>query len=140
MITKMSHVSIYVKNQAEALEFYRDRLGFEVRNDFSMDTGFRWLTVGPADQPDLELVLMEINPGPPLDEESARMMSALLEKGALGAGVFETENCQATYETLRSRGVEFLQPPKEQPYGIEALFKDNSGNWFSLTQRYAGNF
>ncbi len=135
MISKMSHTTIYVKNQDEALKFYRDILGFEVRTDSTMDGGFRWLTVAPKAQPDLEIVLMEIKPGFLFDEETARQMCSLLEKGKLGAGVFDTSDCKATYEELKAKGVEFMSPPAERPYGIEALFKDNSGNWFSLTER-----
>jgi predicted enzyme related to lactoylglutathione lyase len=134
MIEKMSHATVYVTNQQEALEFYRDKLGFEVRTDATMDGGFRWLTVGPKNQSDFEIVLMEIKPGFLFDEASAGQLRALVESGKLGAGVFDTEDCQATYEELKSKGVEFMAPPQERPYGIEALFKDNSGNWFSLTQ------
>ena len=135
MIQRMSHATIYVTDQEKALEFYRDKLGFEVRTDATMDGGFRWLTVGPKSQPDFELVLMEPTPGMLFDEETANQLRAMLEKGALGGGVFETEDCQATYEELKGRGVEFMSPPAERPYGIEALFKDNTGNWFSLTER-----
>jgi catechol 2,3-dioxygenase-like lactoylglutathione lyase family enzyme len=135
MIQKMSHATVYVTNQQEALEFYRDKLGFEVRTDATMDGGFRWLTVGPKSQPDFEIVLMEPSVGFMFDEESASKLRSLVENGKLGAGVFETNDCHATYEELKSRGVEFKSPPAERPYGIEALFKDNSGNWFSLTER-----
>jgi predicted enzyme related to lactoylglutathione lyase len=134
MITKMSHATVYVTDQEKALEFYRDKLGFVVRTDATMGE-FRWLTVGPEGQPDFEIALMEPAPGFLYDEETAAQIRALIEKGALGAGVFDTDDCRATYEELKSRGVEFMQPPAERPYGIEALFKDNSGNWFSLTER-----
>jgi catechol 2,3-dioxygenase-like lactoylglutathione lyase family enzyme len=135
MIKKLSHATIYVTNQDEAYKFYVEKLGFEVRTDATMEGGFRWLTVGPKDQPEIELVLMEPKGGMMLDEESAKQLRALVEKGAMGTGVFDTDDCQATYEELKSRGVEFLSPPTDRFYGIEALFKDNSGNWFSLTQR-----
>jgi catechol 2,3-dioxygenase-like lactoylglutathione lyase family enzyme len=135
MIKKLSHATIYVTNQDEAYKFYVEKLGFEVRTDATMEGGFRWLTVGPKDQPEFELVLMEPKGGMMLDEESAKQLRALVEKGAMGTGVFDTDDCQATYEELKSRGVEFLAPPTDRFYGIEALFKDNSGNWFSLTQR-----
>jgi catechol 2,3-dioxygenase-like lactoylglutathione lyase family enzyme len=134
MISRMSHTTIYVKNQEEALRFYRDKLGFEVRTDVTMEGGFRWLTVGLKDQSDLEIVLMGLYPNTMMDENTVNQLKTLLEKGALGAGVFETKDCRATYEEYRKRGVEFLAPPEEKVYGIEALFKDNSGNWFSLTQ------
>lgn len=134
MITKMSHATIYVIDQGEALEFYRDKLGFKVVTDATMDGGFRWLTVAPQNQPDFEIALMEPKPGFMFEEEDANHLRGLITKGKLGAGVFDTENCQATYEDLSAKGVEFLSPPAERPYGIEAIFKDNSGNWFSLTQ------
>jgi catechol 2,3-dioxygenase-like lactoylglutathione lyase family enzyme len=133
MITKLSHAGIYVLNQNEALRFYTEKLGFEVRTDVTMGD-YRWLTVGPKGQPDLEIVLSEVKPGGTFDEETVGHLRALLAKGAIGAGVFEADDCRATYEELKSKGVEFISPPQEQPYGIEAVFKDNSGNWFSLTQ------
>jgi catechol 2,3-dioxygenase-like lactoylglutathione lyase family enzyme len=133
MITRLSHATIWVLDQDEALAFYRDTLGFEVRTDQTVDA-FRWLTVGPADQPDLELVLLV--PGPPMmPPEAAEQIKALVDKGAMGSGVFATADCHATYETLKAKGVEFLQEPAERSYGIEALFRDPFGNWFSLTQR-----
>lgn len=135
MIRKMSHTTIYVTNQQKALEFYTEKLGFEVRTDFTMQGGFRWLTVGLKDQPDLEIILMEPKPGMLFDEETARQLRSLVEKGVLGSGVFETPDCRKTYEELRKKGVEFKAPPEEKVYGIEAIIKDNSGNWFSLTQR-----
>ena len=134
MIEKMSHATVYVNNQQEALEFYRDKLGFDVRNDVTME-GYRWLTVAPKDQPGFEIILMEPKAGFMYDEETASQIRSLIGKGIMGAGVFDTPNCQVTYEELKARGVEFLSPPAERPYGIEAVFKDNSGNWFSLTQR-----
>jgi predicted enzyme related to lactoylglutathione lyase len=135
MIKRMSHTTIYVTDQEEALKFYTEKLGFEVRTDATMDGGFRWVTVGLKDQADLEIVLMEPRGGMMFDEAVANQLRAVIEKGGLGAGVFETEDCRATYEELKRKGVEFMSPPTERPYGIEALFKDNSGNWFSLTQR-----
>ena len=131
MIRALSHATIYVNDQDAALEFYTKKLGFEVRTDARMDD-FRWLTVGPKDQPDLELVLMK--PGAMLDEATRKTLQELVAKGAMGAGVFRTADCRATYEELKARGVEFMSEPAERPYGIEAVFKDNSGNWFSLTQ------
>ena len=135
MIKKMSHTTIFVINQDEALKFYTEKLGFDVRTDATMDGGFRWVTLGLKEQPDLELVLMEPKAGMMMDEETASQLRSIVGKGVLGAGVFDTDDVQATYEELKSRGVEFMGPPAERPYGIEALFKDNSGNWFSLTQR-----
>jgi catechol 2,3-dioxygenase-like lactoylglutathione lyase family enzyme len=134
MISKMSHAAIFVLDQQAALEFYRDKLGFEVRTDATMDGGFRWLTVGPKDQPGFEIILMEPSPGFMFDEATANQIRDLVQGGKLGAGVFDTPDCQAAYEELKAKGVEFISPPQEQPWGIGAVFKDNSGNWFSLSQ------
>ncbi len=133
MIKKLSHATIYVTNQEEAKKFYTEKLGFDVRTDVTME-GFRWLTVGPKSQPDMEIVLMEPKAGFMFDEATVKQMRDLIAKGAMGAGVFDTDDCHATYEALKKQGVEFLSPPQERPYGVEAIFKDNSGNWFSLTQ------
>jgi catechol 2,3-dioxygenase-like lactoylglutathione lyase family enzyme len=133
MITKLSHATLYVTDQDEALEFYTKKLGFEVRTDATME-GFRWLTVGARDQRDLEIVLMRLAPGGPWDAETVAQLQALLAKGGLGGGVFEADDCRKTYEELRAKGVEFTSPPTERPYGVEATFKDPFGNWFSLTQ------
>ena len=136
MIQRQSHSTVYVINQEEALEFYRDTLGFEVNTDMPMgDSGPRWLTVSPKGQPDLELVLAELTPGPMFDAEAAEGIRSLVEKGAFGIGVFETDDIHGDYERLKGQGVEFVSPPKEQFYGTEAIVKDNSGNWFSLTER-----
>ncbi|WP_428267332.1 VOC family protein [Haliangium sp.] len=136
MIQSLSHATIYVNDQDAAKEFYVNKLGFEVRTDVTME-GFRWLTVGPKDQKDLEIVLMEPSPGM-LDADTVAQIKALIAKGALGAGVFHTPDCRATYAELKARGVEFMTEPTERPYGIEATFKDDSGNWFSLTQPRQG--
>jgi predicted enzyme related to lactoylglutathione lyase len=134
----MSHATIFVNNQDDALEFYRDKLGFEIRTDARVSDDFRWLTVGPRDQPDFEIVLMEPKAGMSMDEATVTQLRSIMEKGVLGAGVFNTDDCRATYKELKGRGVEFLSEPAERPYGIEAIFKDNSGNWFSLTQHGEG--
>jgi catechol 2,3-dioxygenase-like lactoylglutathione lyase family enzyme len=135
MITKMSHTTLFVLDQVEALDFYKNKLGFEVRTDSTMDGGFRWLTVGPKNQPDLEIVLMAISPGQMFDEKTAGTIKELVKNGKLGAGVFECDNCRATYEELKAKGVIFMSEPEQKFYGVEALFKDNSGNWFSMTER-----
>jgi catechol 2,3-dioxygenase-like lactoylglutathione lyase family enzyme len=134
MIQKMSHVTLFVRNQDEAKDFYVDKLGFQVRTDHTMDGGFRWLTVGPPQQPDLEIVLMEPKPGPMLDDEAAQAVQVLLRKGVLGAGVFQVDDCRKTYEDLKAKGVQFAGAPEERFYGIEAIVKDGLGNWFSMTQ------
>jgi len=128
-------MTIYVLDQDAAYDFYVNKLGLEVHTDAKMDGGFRWLTVNPKGQPDLEIALMPTGPGPMRDQETSDMLRALIAKGALSGGVLETADVQKTYEELKAKGVEFSQPPTERFYGIEALFKDNSGNWFSLTQR-----
>ncbi len=135
MIQKLSHATVYVLDQEQALDFYTNKLGFAVRMDVTMEGGFRWLTVGPPEQPELELVLFGVTAGGMFDETTAGHLRALLEKGVLGVGVFSTTDCHATYAELQARGVEFMSPPQAQPYGIEASFKDNSGNVFSLTQQ-----
>jgi len=136
MIQRMSHTTIFVLDQDRALAFYTEKLDFEVRADARMGD-FRWLTVGPKGQPDLEIILFAIKPSPTHDEATCTTLRALVAKGALGAGVFNTADCRKTYAELIAKGVEFVQPPTERPYGVEALLKDDSGNWFSLTQRTA---
>jgi catechol 2,3-dioxygenase-like lactoylglutathione lyase family enzyme len=134
MITRLSHATVFVLDQEEALRFYRDKLGFEVRNDMKMDNGFRWLTVGPKTQPDLEIILMGVAESPMLSAEKAAMLRQLIQSGAIGPGVLEVDDCHKTYEELKAKGVQFMGPPAERFYGIEALMKDNSGNWFSMCQ------
>jgi catechol 2,3-dioxygenase-like lactoylglutathione lyase family enzyme len=134
MIQRLSHVSIYVLDQDAAYDFYVNKLSFEVRTDQKMDNGFRWLTVGPKGQPGLQIVLMPTTPSPMMDQATSDALRALIRKGVMGAGVFQTADCKRTYEELKAKGVEFTQPPTERFYGIEALMKDNSGNWFSMTQ------
>ena len=134
MIQKLSHVSIFVTNQEEAKRFYVDKLGLEVRTDSTMDNGFRWLTVGPRDQPDLEISLIQPASGPIFDEESVQAIRMLLKKGVLGAGVFQVDDCRKTYEDLKRKGVHFKGAPEERFYGTEAIMSDGVGNWFSMTQ------
>jgi len=134
MITKLSHASVYVLDQDRAKAFYTEKLGFEVRDDARMGD-FRWLTVGPKTQPDLRIVLMPIATSPMMSEDDARTLRGLVERGALGGGVLECDDIHRTYEELKSRGVPFLREPKQMPYGIEALFRDDSGNMYSLGQK-----
>ena len=135
MIQRLSHTTIFVLDQSSAYDFYVNKLGFEVNTDFPMEGGFRWLTVNPKGQPDLEIVLMPTTPGVKMDQETSDALQTLIKKGVLGAGVMETTDIHKTYEELKAKGVVFSQPPTERFYGIEALFKDDSGNWFSLSQR-----
>lgn len=134
MITRMSHVLVWVKNQQEALEFYRDKLGFEVDTDATFGEGYRWLTMKIKTQPGFEIILAEPKAGMMLDEESAAQLSGLLEKGVLGGGVFETDDIHKTYEELKARGVGMKGPPVTQSWGTATVMMDNSGNWFSLGQ------
>lgn len=136
MITKVSHVSLFVLDQQKAYDFYVTTLGFKVNTDVTMDNGFRWITVSPPEQPDLEITFLA--PLAPnmmgYDDETRNAFRILLEKGALGAGVLHTPDCRATYEELKAKGVQFKGEPKEQFYGIEAIISDGVGNWFSMTQ------
>jgi predicted enzyme related to lactoylglutathione lyase len=134
MIHRMSHTPIYVLDQERARAFYTEKLGFEIRADVTMGT-FRWLTVAPKGQSDLEIILMPLSASPAMDPESLATLRGLVEAGKLGAAVYETKDCRKTYQELVARGVVFRSEPAERPYGIEAIFSDDSGNWFSLTQR-----
>ena len=136
MITKHSHTTIYVTDQERAKAFYTEKLGFEVRDDVRMGS-FRWLTVAPKTQPDACLILYALEPGPVMDEEGCAALRRLLGKGALGVGVLQADDCRRTYQELKDKGVEFTSAPKDMPYGIEALFRDDSGNFWSLCERKA---
>jgi catechol 2,3-dioxygenase-like lactoylglutathione lyase family enzyme len=134
MITGISIVSVWVLDQDAAKEFYEKKLGFTVTTDFTMENGMRWLTVRPPGNQTQELVLMDPLHSM-LDEETAQQVRALVAKGALSPGVMATTDCKGDYDTLAGRGVEFTQEPAERPYGTEAVMRDDSGNWFSFTQR-----
>lgn len=134
MINRLSVVTIWVTDQAEALRFYTEKLGFEIRADVT-NGSFRWLTVGLPDQPELECQLGAIKHGEQFTQEEAEQLTQLVQAGHLGIGPWKTDDCHKTYELLLSRGVEFVQPPTDRPYGIiEAVFKDNSGNIMVLAQ------
>ena len=133
MILRFTHSSLYVLDQDAALDFYVNKLGFETRTDFMMENGFRWLTVSPKGQPDVQLILMKVD-GPNIQPDVAATLKGLMEKGRLGGGVLQVDDCRATYEELKAKGVEFLSPPADRFYGVEAVVKDNSNNWFSMTQ------
>jgi uncharacterized glyoxalase superfamily protein PhnB len=133
---RMASTQLWVHDQDEALAFYTQKLGMEVRADVTLaEMGdFRWLTVGPAGQPDIAIVLMPI-PGPPvMDADTAEQVRGLMAKGFAGTVFLTTEDCRAAYEELRARGVEFVEPPEERPYGIDSGFRDPSGNHLRLTQ------
>jgi catechol 2,3-dioxygenase-like lactoylglutathione lyase family enzyme len=134
MIIKMTHVCVYVINQESAFDFYANKLGFKVKMDVPMGKDARWLTVTPPEQPELEITLYPVAVGTMFNEETVKSMTELIRKGTFGPGVFTCKDIYATYEELKSKGVEFKKPPTKEFYGTEALFKDDSGNWFSLAQ------
>jgi catechol 2,3-dioxygenase-like lactoylglutathione lyase family enzyme len=141
MIQRMSHSAIFVLDQEVAKDFYVNKLGFEVNMDQSMPNGFRWLTVSPKGQPDLQIILMKVAPSPfdvanvqKIQPQDVETIGGLMKKGAFGAGVFQTADCRKTYEEMKAKGVELLSAPKDQFYGVEAVFRDPFGNWFSMTQ------
>jgi catechol 2,3-dioxygenase-like lactoylglutathione lyase family enzyme len=133
---QLTTVNQWVHDQDEALEFYTEKLGMELRDDVTVAElgNFRWLTVGPVGQPDIAVVLMAI-PGPPvIDAETSAQLRTVMAKGAAGGLFFSTDDIQATYEELRGKGVEFTQAPTQQPYGIDAGFRDPSGNQIRVMQ------
>jgi uncharacterized glyoxalase superfamily protein PhnB len=133
---RLSTAQLWVHDQDEALAFYTEKLGMELRADVSFPEmgDFRWLTVGPPGQDDVSIVLMAI-PGPPvLSDETAEQIRSLMAKGCAGTVFLTTDDCHASYEELRARGVEFSEAPEERPYGIDSGFHDPSGNSFRLTQ------
>ena len=139
MLKQLANVQVWVHDQDEALAFYTDKLGMELREDVTVPEmgNFRWLSVGVPGQDDVAIVLMAI-PGPPVFEEETReQIHALLAKGASGGLFFATDDIHGTYEELKNRGVEFTQEPTEQPYGLDAGFRDASGNHFRMLQQPA---
>jgi catechol 2,3-dioxygenase-like lactoylglutathione lyase family enzyme len=134
MIQRLCHTTIFVLDQEASKDFYVNKLGFDVNTDVTMDNGYRWLTISPKGQKDMEIILMAVGPGSGYDDETSGHLQWLLNHGKLGAGVWSTADCRKTYEELKAKGVEFTKEPTEEFYAIEAVFKDNSGNWFSLSQ------
>jgi predicted enzyme related to lactoylglutathione lyase len=133
---KIANAQLWVHDQDDALAFYTEKLGMEVRADVTLAEmgNFRWLTVGPAGQPDFSIVLMAI-PGPPMmDPETAEQVRSLMAKGFAGTVFLNTDDCYASYEELKARGVEFTEQPEDRPYGIDSGFRDPSGNSLRLTQ------
>jgi uncharacterized glyoxalase superfamily protein PhnB len=133
---KISTTQLWVHDQDEALAFYTEKLGFEVRGDVTLPEmgDFRWLTVAPPGQNEIEVVLMAI-PGPPvMDDSTADQVRELMGKGFAGTVFLTTDDVYASYEELKRRGVEFTEPPEDRPYGIDSGFRDPSGNHFRLTQ------
>ena len=134
MITKITHVCVYVLNQDRAYDFYVNKLGFKVHTDAPMGKDARWLTVCPPEQPELEITLFLVAEGDMFTKETVETMTDLIKKGTFGAAVFTCNDLLATYEELKTKGVVFKKPPTREFYGFEALFIDDSGNWFSLSQ------
>ena len=135
MLKQLTYAQIWVDDQDEALAFYTEKLGMELREDVTVPEmgNFRWLTVGIPGQ-DVSIKLMEV-PGPPVfDAETQKQIRSLLAKGAASGLFFSTDDCQASYEEYKKRGVEFTQEPTEQPYGVDAGFRDPSGNHFRMMQ------
>jgi uncharacterized glyoxalase superfamily protein PhnB len=133
---RISNAQLWVHDQEEALAFWTEKVGMEVRSDVTLEEmgDFRWLTVGPPGQEDVTIVLMAI-PGPPvMDAETADQVRDLMSKGFAGTVFLSTDDCQASYEELRARGVEFSETPEERPYGIDSGFRDPSGNSIRLTE------
>jgi catechol 2,3-dioxygenase-like lactoylglutathione lyase family enzyme len=137
MLKQLTNVQVWVHDQDEALAFYTEKLGLELREDVTVPEmgNFRWLSVGVPGQPDVAITLMAV-PGPPVfDEETRDKIMDLMAKGAASGLFFASDDVQGTYENLKSRGVEFQQEPTEQPYGIDAGFRDPSGNQMRVAQR-----
>jgi catechol 2,3-dioxygenase-like lactoylglutathione lyase family enzyme len=137
MLKQLSNVQVWVHDQDEALAFYTDKLGLELREDVTVPElgNFRWLSVGVPGQSDVALTLMAV-PGPPVfDADTREKIMSLMAKGASGGLFFTTDDCRASYKELSERGVEFLQEPTEQPYGVDAGFRDPSGNQMRLVER-----
>jgi predicted enzyme related to lactoylglutathione lyase len=133
---RIAHAHVWVHDQDEALAFYTQKLGMEVRADVTLPEmgDFRWLTVGPVGQEDVSIVLMAIPGQPVLNDETADQIRSLMAKGFAGTVFLTTDDCQASYDELKARGVEFTEEPEERPYGIDSGFRDPSGNSFRLTQ------
>ncbi|MEU4648874.1 VOC family protein [Nocardia fluminea] len=132
-ITNVSLVTVYVTDQDAAKQWYIDKLGFVETADVSMgDNGFRWVSIAHPDHRELEVTLMI--PGPPLTDDLADAIRRALADGTHGALGLRTADCQKAYEELTAKGVEFIQPPSERPYGTEAIIRDNSGNWLVLVE------
>ena len=133
---RIANAQLWVHDQDEALAFYTEKLGMEVRSDVTLPElgDFRWLTVSPPGQEDVSITLMAIPGAPVMDEETQAQVKELMAKGFAGAIFLGTDDCQASYEELKARGVEFVDEPEERPYGIDSSFRDPSGNNFRLTQ------
>ncbi|NMO51419.1 VOC family protein [Actinoplanes sp. TBRC 11911] len=134
MIQNISLVTVYCLDQDATRDFYVSKLGFVPRNDAVMG-GFRWVTVGHPSQPELEVTLMV--PGPPLTPAAADFVRGQLEAGQMGGLGLTVDDCRKTYEELSAGGVTFVQEPADRPYGVEAVMRDNTGNWLVLVEPHA---
>jgi catechol 2,3-dioxygenase-like lactoylglutathione lyase family enzyme len=132
MILNVSLVNVFCLDQSATRDFYVQILGFEVRTDVTMGEGYRWLTIGHPSQPELEVTLML--PGPPLSPEAADFVRGQLESGQMGGLGLRVDDCRKTYDELSAKGVTFVQEPSDRPYGVEAVMRDNSGNWLVLVE------
>ncbi|HWA54990.1 MAG TPA: VOC family protein [Solirubrobacterales bacterium] len=133
---RIANAQLWVHDQEEALAFWTEKVGMEVRADVTLPEmdGFRWLTVGPPGQEDVSIVLMAIPGAPVMDEETGKQVREVVSKGFAGTVFLTTDDCRASYEELRARGVEFSEAPEERPYGIDSGFHDPSGNSIRLTE------
>ncbi|HEX4487356.1 MAG TPA: VOC family protein [Terriglobales bacterium] len=142
MIQKMSHATLYVLDQDQAKEFYVDKLGFDLKTDYAAPNGFRWLTVAPKGQSEVEIALLKVGSSAPPSMKDSKdaakkdvdALTALLKKGWLSSASFQTADCRKTFEEMKAKGVEFVSEPKDEFFGVLAVFKDPFGNWFSMTQ------
>jgi catechol 2,3-dioxygenase-like lactoylglutathione lyase family enzyme len=137
---RIAFAGIWVHDQDEALAFYTEKLGWEVRADVTLAElgNYRWLTVGPVGQPDVSVLLNAIPSPPVIDAATADQIQSLMAKGWAGNVLLTTDDVRASYEELSARGVEFTEQPEERPYGVDSAFRDPSGNQFRLTQVLAG--
>ncbi len=134
MTATISHINLFVRDQKKAYDVYVGTLGFRVTTDITMDSGMRWLTVSPPGQPDIEVLLAEPCT-PMMKPEMVDHIKAVLDADAMPGGVWKTDDCEKAYEEMKRKGIEFIKKPTKEFYGIEALFRDGCGNWYSLTQR-----
>jgi catechol 2,3-dioxygenase-like lactoylglutathione lyase family enzyme len=133
LITNVSLITVYVNDIDESKAFYTDKLGFVLKQDITLGPDFRWCTVFQRDHPELELALML--PGPPMDPESAESIRRIMAKGTMHGFGIRADDCRKTFDELVAKGVEYIQEPSDRPYGVEAVLRDNSGNWLVLVEQ-----
>ena len=132
MILNVSLVTVYCLDQSATRDFYVEHLGFQPGTDVTMGDDYRWVTIAHPSQPELEVTLM--TPGPPLSPEAAAFVRGQLESGQMGGLGLTVDDCRKTYEELRAKGITFVQEPSDRPYGVEAVMRDNTGNWLVLVE------